>query len=308
MSSVLKILHTNTFSFSAELIPPRNGSDFDSIFSQIDLLAKNNFHFVSVTHGAGGSLRGGTLPICHFAQEKNNLSSIAHLTCRSSKEELENSLIDHHYFNINNILALRGDPPDGFDTEFKPAPGGFRYAYQLIQQISNMNKGLYLVRKNFDKDAEYREGKPTSFCIGAACYPEEDPNLEYLQLKRQCGAHFAISQMIYDINLLKIFYNKITNLFGHDFPIIPGIRIPSSYKQLLHVKTKFGITVPDSLLHALEKASTISDEEMEKVGLEWMIHFVEGIQKIGYKGVHLFIMNKPKLAIDLKNGFMKSIL
>ena len=72
MASVIDILNKNKFSFSAEIIPPRNGSNLEDIFLQIEILSKNNFDFVSVTHGAGGSLRGGTLPICHFAQDKKN--------------------------------------------------------------------------------------------------------------------------------------------------------------------------------------------------------------------------------------------
>ena len=180
--------------------------------------------------------------------------------------------------------------------------GGFSYAHQLIKQISNMNQGKYLVRKSFDIDTEYREGKPTSFCIGAASYPE-DYNLEYLKIKKDSGAHFSISQMIYDIDILKNFYKESVNVLGSNFPIIPGFRIPTSYKQLLHIKEKFNISVPSNLLERMQKANNISEEMAEQEGLNWTIEFVKEIQKIGYRGVHLFIMNKPKLALELKKNF-----
>ena len=193
MNNAFDILTQKDFSFSAEIIPPRNGTDFTEIFEQIKLFSQADFRFISVTHGAGGSLRGGTLPICHFAQNTANILSIAHLTCRGvTREDLENTLIDHHYFSIHNILALRGDPPDGIGAVFQKAEGGFSYAYELIELIHNMNQGKYIPREKFDQDTKFptfREGISTNFCIGAACYPE-DPvpqNIEYLKIKKKKG-------------------------------------------------------------------------------------------------------------------------
>ena len=221
MKHVTTILQENDFSYSVEIIPPRNGISFEYIFQWIQNLADANFDFISVTHGAGGSLRGGTMPICHFAQEKQRLTAIAHLTCRSSsKEDLENTLIDHHYFDIRNILALRGDPPDGMDQVFKPVENGFSYAYELISLVANMNKGRYLIRKNFDDNQqEFREGVPTDFCIGVACYPEatEGKDIEYLEIKKNRGGQFAITQLIYDVTILKSFLNKVKNKWSDTF-------------------------------------------------------------------------------------------
>ncbi len=306
MKSVLKILDQNSFSFSVEIIPPRNGVDFQNIFQQIKNFSKANFQFISVTHGAGGSLRGGTIPICHFAQNQANLTSIAHLTCRGvSKEDIENSLIDHHYFDINNILALRGDPPDGIGKKFKVTEGGFSYAYQLIELIHNMNQGRYLIRKNFDASKKYREGISTNFCIGAACYPEDQDgkDIEYLKIKKEKGADFAITQIVYDIKILEHFFKKVNRLWGNDFPIIAGIRIPDSYEQLIRMKQKFSVNIPQDLISSMQKTSENSEAEMRKAGLNWTLGFVEKILKIGFKGIHVFVMNRPQLAIDLMNQF-----
>ncbi len=306
MNNLLQTLKSDRFNFSVEIIPPRNGVDFASVFEQIRTFSKAGFDFISVTHGAGGSLRGGTLPICHFAQDQANILGIAHLTCRGvTKEDLENSLIDHHYFGIHNILALRGDPPDGINANFKKSEGGFSYAYELIELIANMNQGKYLVRKNFDHNKKYKEGIATSFFIGAACYPEDptSQNIEYLKIKKQKGAEYAISQLIYDTEALKNFITQTGKLWGNEFPIIPGIRIPYSYQQLERMKEKFLVNVPDQLLTSMKKAEAQSEEAMQKVGLEWAIRFVEKAISWGIYGVHLFVMGKPKLTIKLKKHF-----
>ena len=306
MNNFLQTLRSERFTFSVEIIPPRNGADFVSVFEQIRLFSEAGFDFISVTHGAGGSLRGGTLPICHFAQDRANILSIAHLTCRgATKEDLENSLIDHHYFGIHNILALRGDPPDGINASFKKTEGGFAYAYELIELITNMNEGRYLVRKNFDQEKKYKEGIATSFSIGTACYPEDpaSQNIEYLQIKKQKGAEYAISQLIYNTEVLQRFLTQTKKIWADEFPIIPGIRIPHSYQQLKRMKEKFLVNVPDTLLTSMEKAEAQSAEAMQKVGLEWTIHFIEKARSWGICGIHFFVMGKPELTIQLKKHF-----
>ena len=306
MNHFLKNLRKKRFSFSAEIIPPRNGVDFADVFQQIESFSQAGFDFISVTHGAGGSLRGGTLPICHFAQNKAGITGIAHLTCRGvTREDLENSLIDHHYFGIHNILALRGDPPDGIGAAFRNVPGGFSYAHELIELISNMNRGRYLVRKGFDQKQPYKEGLSTNFCIGSACYPEDpqDQDIEYLKIKKEKGAHFSISQLIYDTDILEIFFKKAKNLWGDEFPIIPGIRIPHSYSQLKRMEEKFLVNVPKQLLLSMKKAEERSIEAMHDAGLDWAARFVEKAMSWGMQGVHIFVMGKPELALRLKQHF-----
>lgn len=301
--SVLEILNQNAFSFSAEIIPPRNGTDFEEVFSHIHALKEADFHFISVTHGAGGSLRGGTLPIAHHAQTLEGLTAIAHLTVRgATREDLENHLIDHHYFGIHNILALRGDPPDGLDETFVPASHGYTYAHELVEQIAAMNRGEYLVRKNFDKDATFREGMKTSFCIGVAAYPEDknDKDILYLEEKAKRGAHFAITQMVYDINIFENFYAKVVDRFGHSFPVLPGIRIPASHKQLERMKNKFGIAVPGALMNAMREAAAKGKEVEMQTGLDWATDFVRSVYEMGVRGIHIFVMGKPESAIALR--------
>ncbi|MDH4261520.1 MAG: methylenetetrahydrofolate reductase [Spirochaetia bacterium] len=305
VKSVLDILGSKKFSYSAEIIPPRNGTDFLEVFSHIEELEKSQFDFISVTHGAGGSLRGGTLPIAYHSQNAYNLTSIAHLTCRGmTAEELENLLIDHHYFGIHNILALRGDPPDGLNETFQPAAGGFSYAYDLVRLIKNVNAGKYLKRSGFDSsEKEYREGIKTRFCIGVACYPEDKngKDIEYLKIKKETGADFSISQIVFDFEIFSRFHDKCSRLWKDTFPIIPGIRVPTSYKQLKRMKDKFGINVPDQLLNDMEKAAK-SEVLMQEVGVNWATDFVAKIKSLGVKGIHFFIMGNPQHAILVKHN------
>lgn len=313
IKAVPDILRANPFSFSAEIIPPRNGTDFTQVFEHIAELHRGDFDFISVTHGAGGSLRGGTLPIAYHTQNAAGMVAIAHLTCRNvTREDLENSLIDHHYFGIHNILALRGDPPDGIGAEFKPVEGGFKYAYELAELIKLMNDGKYTKRRNFDKgETEYREGMKTRFSIGAACYPEDpdEVNIEYLARKREAGAEYAITQMIFDLDAFERFYARVVDRWGHSFQILPAIRIPKSEDQLLRMRDKFGVNVPPRLLQQMKKAGNRDGKEgMRRFGLEWALEFAERVYKMGIKGLHLFIMNDPASAVELKQKFERKVL
>jgi methylenetetrahydrofolate reductase (NADPH) len=115
---IIDIIGRGKTTVSAEVIPPRNGAHQLTVLQQIDKLIASGAEFLSVTKGAGGSLRGGSLPIAQTIKEKFNRPCIAHFTCRDlTPEEVENQLIDHHYFGIRNILALRGDPPQGLGGE-----------------------------------------------------------------------------------------------------------------------------------------------------------------------------------------------
>jgi len=305
--SVLDILKKNDFTYSAEIIPPRNGTDFMEVFSAISDLTTGGFDFLSVTHGAGGSLRGGTLPIAYQAQDVYKMTSIAHLTCRGqTREDLENSLVDHHYFGIHNILALRGDPPDGIHEKFIKPEGGFEYAYELVDLIARMNRGEYIKRKGYDNGSDFRSGMKTRFCIGVAAYPE-DPDgkdIEYLKIKKERGAEFCITQIVFNTELFFSFYDKVTRLWGDTFPVLPGIRIPTSWKQLSRMHEKFGISVDKELYENMEKSqnSANPEEAMRQVGMQWGVNFIEKLKAAGVPGVHIFIMSDPGTAVSVRSN------
>ncbi|MEK7355609.1 MAG: methylenetetrahydrofolate reductase, partial [Bdellovibrionota bacterium] len=167
---ITELLSAGGFTLSAEIIPPRNGADPESIIRQVESLTNAGSQFLAVTKGAGGSLRGGSLPIAQMIKDSFQTPCIAHFTCRDLlPEEVENQLIDHHFFGIRNILALRGDPPVGLEG-WQPREGSYPYAYQLVEQLQALNQGRYLDRPGF----KATERVKMDFCVGVACYPDSE--------------------------------------------------------------------------------------------------------------------------------------
>ena len=286
MKKIIEILKEKKFTLSVELVPPRNGTSYDEIVNKLEQL-KGKVDFVSVTKGAGGSLRGGTLPISYFAQNKYGINTIAHFVCRErTKYEIENDLMDLYYFGIRNILALRGDPPAGHKEE--EWDGDYKYAYSLVKQIKDMNKGLYLPRVNIDKGS--REGSKTDFCIIAAGHPE-DPikeEIEHIKAKADAGAEVIITQMIFSFETYKNYAEKLRKE-GIKLPIIPGVRPIINYEQALSVEKFFNIPVADELKKGIKKAKT--SKEAQDFGINYAISMIKKLKDYGAPGVHLFLLN-----------------
>lgn len=270
----------------------------ESVYRQIRALREVPVDFISVTKGAGGSLRGGTLPIAQILKSQFGMCALAHFTCRDyTVEEVENALIDHHYFGIQNILALRGDPPDGQENWFKPAPNKHLYAYQLAKQIAEMNEGKYLTRSGFDTGA--KSGSKTDFCIGAAAYPEHAPfeeGVEYFLKKVESGAQFAITQMLFSAEPYSRFLDAL-GAKGVSIPILPGIRILGQASAAERMRAKFGINVPQKLVDSLSSAS--SKEDAKKRGYEQAQKLCEDLLRAGAPGIHIFVMNDEISAAKL---------
>lgn len=285
------ILDQKKFTVSAEIVPPRNGSAQNDILGQISKLVSCGAQFLSVTKGAGGSLRGGSLPIAQAIKDHYQVPAIAHFTCRDlTPEEVENQLMDHHYFGIRNILALRGDPPQGV-KDWKPNPLSYPYAFQLIEQIQKLNQGQFLDRQGYS----LQEREKTNFCIGAAAYPDE-PRKEFrsdhFKLKIQAGAEYGITQMIYDVESYSRFLHEISKL-QCDVPILPGIRILKTQTQALKMRDRFQISMPDSYLKTLpaDEAAANSDQALES-----FLALVENFKKAGAPGVHVFVLSDIELS------------
>lgn len=292
---------------SAEIIPPRNGAEASAVLEQISLLQKVPVDFISVTKGAGGSLRGGTLPIAQTIKTQFGICSLAHFTCRDyTIEEIENNLMDHHYFGVQNILALRGDPPDGKPDTFAPAPNRHTYAWQLVDQISAMNRGEYIVREGFDEktsSGRRQAAEKTRFCIGVAAHPEHQPlkdGVDFLKLKVEKGAEFAITQMIFSAEIYSRFLEACSAREVR-IPVIPGLRILPSAASAERMAKKFGVHVPTK---TIERLSRFTDKDsMKKAGLECAVELAEDLVAAGAPGIHAFVMSDAKLASELLARF-----
>jgi methylenetetrahydrofolate reductase (NADPH) len=287
---ITEILKVNDFTLSAEVIPPRNGANPIELLKQIAKLTESGAQFLAVTKGAGGSLRGGSLPIAQLIKEKYQRPCIAHFTCRDlTPEEVENQLMDHHYFGIRNILGLRGDPPLN-DTSWKPRSESHPYAYQLIEQIAKMNRGQYLERQNFQ--VEKREA--TDFCIGAAVYPDHPDRAERIEFFKQkvfAGAEFAITQMLFDADSYSEFLDTCARN-GIDTPILPGARILQSKAQALKMSARFGFSMPEKFLKLLPDDPKDSENQI----LDCFNHLIEDLKKAGAPGIHLFVLSDLELS------------
>jgi methylenetetrahydrofolate reductase (NADPH) len=287
---ITDLLKASPFTISAEVIPPRNGASQADVLNQISSLVESGSQFLAVTKGAGGSLRGGSLPIAQLIKESFRTPCIAHFTCRDlAPEEVENQIMDHHYFGIRNILGLRGDPPTG-QTEWEPRPQSYNYAYQLIEQIRALNEGRYLERKNFKVEERDR----TDFCIGAAAYPdhpEPEERIEFFCQKISAGAEYGITQMLFSYASYADFIEKCARR-GQSVPILPGTRILKSQAQALRMADRFQVTVPKDFLKALpEDEKTATPEQI----LEPFLRLTEQFKSEGAPGLHLFVLSDTKL-------------
>jgi methylenetetrahydrofolate reductase (NADPH) len=293
MKKITDILKEKNFTVSVELVPPRNGEGKEEILKKIKQL-KGKVDFVSITKGAGGSLRGGTLPISVFADEQG-IVPLAHFVCRErTKAEIENDIIDLYYFEINNILALRGDPPAGAKDE--EWDGDYKYAYLLVKQIDEMNKGHYLPRKGFDK-ADYREGVKADFCIVVAGHPEDpiEEEIKHMKAKIDAGADVIITQMIFSFEEYKDYVEALRKS-GIDIPVIPGIRPLISSKQADSVEKFFGLKVNEDLKKGLEGKT---DDEAKEFGLTYVTDMIKKFKDYGAPGVHLFVLNDVEIVDEI---------
>jgi methylenetetrahydrofolate reductase (NADPH) len=294
MKKITDILKEKKFTWSVELVPPRNGTPCDEIFEKLERL-KGKIDFVSITKGAGGSLRSGTLPISYFAQSRFGINTIAHFVCRErTKYEIENELMDLYYFGIVNILALRGDPPAGQKGEWN---GDYKYAYLLANQIKDMNSEMYLPRINADEG--FRKGLKTNFCVIAAGHPEDpfEEELEHIKAKIDAGAEVIITQMIFSFDEYKEY---VENLRKNNIklPVIPGIRPLTSFKQAQSIENFFKLTPAEPLKEGLKNAKT--DKDAYEFGINYIVDMIRKLMDYGAPGVHLFVLNDVGVVEELK--------
>ena len=289
--------------FSFEILPPLKGKSIQSIFDGIDPLMEFGPKFINVTyhreeyiykerdHGLLEKIairkRPGTVGICAAIMNKYQVDAVPHLICGGfSKEETENALIDLQFLGIDNVLALRGDSIKT-ESSFKPHPQGHQYAVELIDQISEMNNGNYLI--------EDIKLEPTDFCVGAAGYPEKHfeamnltTDLEYLKKKVEAGAEYIVTQMFFDN---KKYFNFVDacRAAGIEVPIIPGLKPIKSMNHISFLPKFFHIDYPEELSNELLKCK--SNADVEKLGIEWGIQQSKELKEAGVPCIHYYTMS-----------------
>lgn len=293
--------------FSFELLPPMKGQSMEGIYKAIDPLMEFNPPFIDVTSSredlfysetpeghikkATYRKRPGTVAVCAAIKHKYGVDTVPHLICGGfTKEETEYALIDLQFLGIDNVLVLRGDARKT-DPGFIPTPGGHCYATDLLEQVTNMNNGIYLHEY---QDSSYK----TDFCIGVAAYPEkhfEAPNLKtdfkYLKQKVDGGANFIVTQMFFDNSKYKAFVNQCREN-GINVPIIPGLKPITTAKQLINLPKIFHIDIPEDLSDAIHACK--NDKDVKEVGIEWMINQCKELVDFGTPVLHFYTMGNPE--------------
>lgn len=302
-----KIKNSDKPLFSMEILPPKKGMNISNLFNTIESLAHHDPAFINVTYHReeyvyreveNGLLkkhtvrkRPGTVGICAAIKNKFDIEPVPHIICGGfSKEETENALIDLNFLGVKNLIALRGDPIKS-EGIFKAEPNGHAYASELIEQIVNLNNGIYL-------DPELDNSSPSDFCIGTAGYPEkhfESPNhendLRFLKQKVDQGAEYIITQLFYDNKYYFDFVERCRNT-GINVPIIPGIKTISSARQLSIIPHFFHVTVPKKLSSQIENAKT--NKELKNIGIDWTIKQCQELADFGVPALHFYTMGKAE--------------
>jgi methylenetetrahydrofolate reductase (NADPH) len=272
---IRELLATGRPTISFEFFPPKDDAASERLSDSIDALRELQPTYVSVTWGAGGSTRSKTTELVTHLKSDHSIEPMAHLTCvGATREELHDVLQTFQQAGVENILALRGDPPKG-ETEFKATAGGFGYADELTA----------FIKQEFD------------FCIGGACYPEthvEAPDaqtdLDNLKRKVDAGAEFLVSQLFFDNHHYFDFIARVRQA-GIGVPIVPGIMPITNVKQVERFTKMCGATIPVELHRELQRVQDDPNAVLSLGVAHATAQCVELMQR-GAPGIHFYTLNK----------------
>jgi methylenetetrahydrofolate reductase (NADPH) len=261
--------------FSFEFFPPRTEEGHRSLLKTVEDLRPLDPGFVSVTYGAGGSTRDRTVDLVKEIRT-TGLETMAHLTCVGhSRAELEVLVEQFLTMGVENILALRGDPPTG-QPHFQAAPGGFRYAAELVRFIREKDHHL---------------------CIGGAGYPEghvetplREDDLRHLKAKVDAGLDFVITQLFFD-NAFYFDFVERARRVGINVPIVPGIMPITNIEQLERFVRLCGATVPMRLVLQLERYRGDPDAVVQLGVAHATVQCMELLSR-GVPGIHFYTLNR----------------
>jgi methylenetetrahydrofolate reductase (NADPH) len=265
--------------FSFEFFPPRTPEAVERLYATATELKALGPSFVSVTYGAGGSTRQLTVDLVTRIKHDIGLETMAHLTCVGhTKDELAEVLDTLAAGGIENVLALRGDPPRG-QTHFVRPEGGFGYGQELAR----------FVKANYD------------FCVGGAAYPEghieavdRESDLRHLKEKVESGAEFLITQLFFDPNDYFRFVER-ARAVGIDVPIVPGIMPVTNVAQIHRFTSMCGASIPDALRDLLDRVKD-DEQAVVAVGVEWATDQCRRLLAGGAPGIHFYTLNRSHSA------------
>ena len=264
------------FAVSIEIFPPKTEKGDEALRGHLKQLVKYQPAFVSCTFGAGGSTQDRTVQWCQEIQNDLQRPAMAHLTCvGSTRDELIEILNTANQAGIRNIMALRGDAPEG-QNEFKAVDGGLQYANELVELI--------------------REHYP-DWGIGVAGYPEKhqeassfDIDLQNLKRKVDAGADAVVTQLFFSNDCFFSFRDRCRDL-GITIPIVPGIMPITDYARIQRITSMCGSSFPDDIASRLAAVQDNKAAQLE-IGVEHALAQCEQLRAEGVPGIHFYALNK----------------
>lgn len=271
---------------SIEIFPPKTSNGDASLFRTLDRLAAYRPVFVSCTYGAGGSTRNRTIELCEQIQQQYHLTATAHFTCvGSTREELVDWLGSARDHGIENIMALRGDPPSG-DEAFQAVAGGLEHANELVT----------LIRERFPEMG-----------IGVAGYPEKhseapDPQVDLENLKRKvdAGADAVFTQLFFVNDHFFEFRDRYQTA-GIDVPLIPGIMPITEFARIKRITSMCGVAMPEELSTQLEAVQDDKSAQFE-IGVDFAIRQCRELIDRGVPGIHFYALNRSRACERILEG------
>lgn len=296
---------SNRTLLSYEIIPPLRGGTARLIFDLVDELMPFEPPFIDITSRSaevydeklpGGTVRRrvrkkrpGTIGLSAAIKNRFSVETVPHILCRGfTQEETEDALIELNYLGIDNVLAITGDDtgrgnPGNRDDSMN------RYANELVAQIVNMNRGIYL--------ESLEDSHPTDFCIGVGGYPEKhrdsaslEADTEFLKKKVDLGAHYIVTQMFFDNADYFPFVERCRQA-GIGVPIIPGLKILTSKRHLTLLPEIFNVDVPEPLASLVREAPK---EEVKQIGIDWALNQCQELLEAKVPCIHFYIMQDAR--------------
>ena len=283
---VSELYQQRSFGLSIEVFPPKTSAGDESLIRSLERLTTYSPGFISCTYGAGGSTQDRTIELCSMIRDRFNIAATGHFTCvGSTRDELLDWLRRADTAGIDNIMALRGDPPEGRDS-FQAVAGGLSHANELVALI--------------------REHHP-DFGIGVAGYPEKHPeapdaatDLANLKRKVDAGADAVFTQLFYANENFLRFRENYTDA-GITVPLVPGIMPITDFGRIQRITSMCGAVFPDHLSSRLEAVKDDKDAQFE-IGVEHAIEQCQELIAAGVPGIHFYVLNRSKACERILNA------
>ncbi|MCD8040958.1 MAG: methylenetetrahydrofolate reductase [NAD(P)H] [Clostridia bacterium] len=284
---VTDIINSKKATLSFEVFPPKTSDKFESISKAIGDIAVLKPDFMSVTYGAGGGTSAYTVQISRDIKEKYGVTSVAHLSCISStKADVAEKLKLLRESGIENILALRGDIPEGWQGNME-----YKYASELVQEIKSFG----------------------GFCIGGACYPEGHPesetlfsDIDNLKRKADAGCDYLTTQMFYDNDIFYSFLAKVRDA-GIYIPVIPGIMPVTNAKQIKRTMALSNGILPTRFRRIVDRFGD-NPAAMRQAGVAYATEQIIDLYANGIKAVHVYSMNNAAVAKAIKENLSEIVV